>query len=164
MSQRGVELPGGAGGVPGYTATGAYVWDGDVQNIASATWTEWTADEEAYDFGGLHVSPGTAKFTIPAGRAVAAPGTPYLFMAMFSFQASVTGVRGVRIKYNGSVYAMQRGLPGDAALVVSVICSTIINVVVTDVITAECWQNSGLGLNSDTAEVGNYFSCQRLQE
>lgn len=140
---------------------GARVYNTGSQTITTATWTALTLNSERFDTDAFHsTSANTERFTIPSGL-----GGKYLINANIGFAANTTGQRGVRLRLNDATTLAQdlRETMSDGALGTRMAISCVYELVATDYIEVEVWQDSGGDLSSEVAANATpEFSIMRL--
>lgn len=126
------------------------------QSISDSTYTAATFDLEFFDTDSFHnTSTNTSRITIPSGK-----GGKYLFVATADFTASSTGIRQIGFWKNGSIQRGQVAVSATSAGESKVTVTGIYDLVATDYVEFNVYQNSGQVRNllSD----GTIFSCQYL--
>lgn len=136
------------------------VYKSATQSIPDSTWTELTFDTEAFDTNSMH---STSSNT---GRINGRYAGVYICIAnvKFASDGAGTGVRGIRIKLNGTVVAEsseEQVGTGDIFLNMS----TTVNMTTgaSDYVTLEVYQTSGGALNVGSGleytnfQLGNLF-------
>lgn len=126
----------------GTTAAGCYLQKSAAQTISNTTFTSLTWDTETIDTDAFHSTvTNTDRITIPAGK-----GGKYLVHCMIIFAFNATNTRQLEIKKNGTTVSNNIGGASHSNNA-PVFCTTILDLVAGDYITAEAWQNSGGNLN-----------------
>ena len=164
-----------AGGVLYFTATGAATFmPFDVgsgaaafvgcsltrtgaQTLTTATITNITFGNEDFDTDGFHsTSSNTDRITIPSGK-----DGKYLVTFTIVYAPNSTGLRGGFIGKNGSTTYYPVALPTTSATW-RASGSIILNLVATDYITLQGYQDSGGNLDVFGGADGTRFACQYL--
>lgn len=120
----------------------ARVYNSGAISAANNAFTTLTFDSERQDVGGLHsTSSNTGRFTIVD------PGF-YFIGATFQFTGNGTGFRFGRLLLNGATSICSApGDPVNGVLAGYVNISTCYQLVATDYVEVQGWQNSGGALN-----------------
>ena len=135
-----------AGGVPSWaTPSGAaFVGcritqaSGTSQTIANNTSTDLTFDSETYDTDGFHDNvTNNARITIPAGK-----GGKYLINGHMEWTSAASGIRNVYIFKNGTSTIASTTLTAQGSDF-NLEVNTTADLVATDYITLQVYQNSG---------------------
>ena len=141
----------------GASFVGANVYKNVTQSIANATWTTITFDSENFDTDSFHsTSTNTSRMTIPSGK-----NGKYLVTANLSFPTNTTGMRASMIRKNGADYAKGTWI-GAFNEAVGLIATQIIDLVATDYVEMQVYQDSGGSLNIQYESVSSQFSITYL--
>jgi len=141
-----------AGGVPtwatpasGTTFSGVSLYKSANQSLTSGAGTNATFDTELFDTDAFHsTSSNTDRITIPTGK-----NGYYLLTGRANFAASATGIRIGMIRKNAGATQLARHTrktvtaAADAVLTVN----TVVNLVATDYVVFECYQDGTGSLN-----------------
>jgi hypothetical protein len=125
----------------------AQLYHTSAQAIPNNTWTALLFGTELVDSAGAHdTSTNTSRYT-----AVYA-GT-YLVHGRYTYAASATGFRGVRLAKNGTSldYTLSYGGTPTASLTQSVQTQGLVVLAVGDYVEVQVMQTSGGNLNTDTS-------------
>jgi len=129
------------------------------QSISNATNTFITWDTESYDTDGFHsTSSNTSRITIPTGK-----GGKYLFHWTWNLGNNATGYRGIDLIKNGStnLNASTLQVPQPTTGYNGGTASTICELVATDYVEIQFYQNSGGNLNWNSG-TDTVFGCVYL--
>jgi hypothetical protein len=151
----------GASGAAGFVGCSIHNSSGTDQSINSGTWTTLTFNSEVFDTDGFHsTSSNTSRITIPSGK-----GGKYLFTAKWHLQGNATGSdRLGAFKLNGnSIGAFRYATPTSGGSI-GWNASVILDLVATDYVEIEIYQNAGTNLDAfgGTPPSYNYLQCQYL--
>lgn len=147
-----------AAGVPSWAASGAAAFAGArvtntaVQSLTTATWTSLTFDTERFDTDAFHsTATNTSRITIPAGK-----GGTYMIGGIVGFAGSGVGTRNVRLYLNNTTRIADIGHPPHATAAAQRFgLTTIYDLVATDYVELQAYQDTGAALN--TATTGEAF-------
>ena len=123
---------------------GASIYNSESQSISNTTYTTLTFDSEVFDTDTFHdTATNNSRITIPSGK-----NGKYLIVAKFHFAGNATGTdRLGGIKKNGTSVGLFRGINGNSSSV-GWNASVILDLVATDYIELEVYQDSGGSLNA----------------
>jgi len=123
---------------------GASIYNNASQAISNTTWTTLNFNSEVFDTDTFHdTSTNNSRITIPSGK-----NGKYLITAKWHFQGNASGSdRLGAIKKNGTAIGSYRGINGNASSV-GWGASVILDLVATDYIELEVYQDSGGNLNA----------------
>jgi hypothetical protein len=149
----------GAAAASGFV--GASIYNSASQSISNTTYTILTFDSEVFDTDSFHdTATNNSRITIPSGK-----GGKYLIVAKFHFAGNATGTNRLGgIVKNGTNVGLFRGINGNSSSV-GWNASVILNLVATDYIELEVYQDSGGSLNAIGGSVPpeyNYLQVQYL--
>jgi len=123
---------------------GASIYNSESQSISNTTYTTLTFDSEVFDTDTFHdTATNNSRITIPSGK-----NGKYLIVAKFHFAGNATGTNRLGgIKKNGTSVGLFRGINGNSSSV-GWNASVILDLVATDYIELEVYQDSGGSLNA----------------
>jgi hypothetical protein len=123
---------------------GASIYNNASQAISNTTWTTLNFNSEVFDTDTFHdTSTNNSRITIPSGK-----NGKYLITAKWHFQGNASGSdRLGAFKKNGTAIGSYRGINGNASSV-GWGASVILDLVATDYIELEVYQDSGGNLNA----------------
>ena len=139
---------------------GASIYNSGSQSISNTTWTTLNFNSEVFDTDTFHdTASNNSRITIPSGK-----NGKYLIVAKWHFQGNASGSdRLGGIKKNGTNIGTYRGINGNASSV-GWGASVILDLVATDYIEVEVYQDSGGNLNAfgGSAPEYNFLQVQFL--
>jgi hypothetical protein len=139
---------------------GASIYNNASQSISNTTWTTLNFNSEVFDTDTFHdTASNNSRITIPSGK-----NGKYLIVAKWHFQGNASGSdRLGGIKKNGTNIGTYRGINGNASSV-GWGASVILDLVATDYIELEVYQDSGGNLNAfgGSAPEYNFLQVQFL--
>lgn len=140
---------------------GASIYNNASQSISNTTYTILTFNSEVFDTDSFHdTATNNSRITIPSGK-----GGKYLIVAKFHFAGNATGTNRLGgIVKNGTNVGLFRGINGNSSSV-GWNASVILDLVATDYIELEVYQDSGGSLNAIGGSVPpeyNYLQVQYL--
>lgn len=117
------------------------------QSINSATWTAVTFDAEDFDTDAFHsTSTNTSRITVPSGL-----GGKYLFNGVIGFASNANGDRSIRLIKNGTTtYPVAANDAGGIGVTQNF--NLILDLVATDYVEIQAWQNSGTSATQATTD------------
>ncbi len=123
---------------------GASIYNNASQAINTATFTTLNFNSEVFDTDSFHsTSSNTSRITIPSGK-----NGKYLIVAKWHFQGNASGSERLGgFKKNGTSIGAYRGISGNSSSV-GWGASVILDLVATDYIELEVYQDSGTTLNA----------------
>lgn len=125
---------------------GVRAYAGATTSINNTTWTSIALNSERFDTSSFHDNASNnSRLTVPTGL-----GGTYLIGGNGAFAASATGERGMRIWLNGTtrIHDEMRTAVADVALPTRLTAVTLYQLVATDYVELQLWQDSGGALNS----------------
>lgn len=130
---------------------GVHAYHDTTQSINDSTWTALNFNQERFDYAAApfhDLVTNNSRLTVPAGF-----GGRYLIGGMAQLAANATGLRMARIIKNGATVISHGGSFGTSASVGARVlpASTIVDLIATDYVELQVWQNSGGALNSENA-------------
>lgn len=131
--------PAAAGGF-----VGASIYNNASQSIGNATYTILNFNSEVFDTDTFHdTATNNSRITIPSGK-----NGKYLIVAKFHFAGNASGTNRLGgIVKNGTNVGLFRGITGNSSSV-GWNASVILDLVATDYIELEVYQDSGGNLNA----------------
>lgn len=143
----------------GIADSGARVTHSTTQSTTSGAWPAAIFDTEDYDTDAYHDTvTNNSRFTIPAGL-----DGKFLIGGVVAFANNTTGTRGARIVENGGAGGTHLEVLQDAtqgSLITAIAFSTIKDLVATDYVEMDIFQDSGGALDTDNTYLN--FWIQRL--
>jgi hypothetical protein len=132
------------GAAAGGGFVGASIYNSASQSISNTTWTTLNFNSESFDTDTFHdTATNNSRITIPSGK-----NGKYLIVAKWHLQGNASGSdRLGGIKKNGTNIGTYRGINGNASSV-GWGASVILDLVATDYIELEVYQDSGGNLNA----------------
>jgi hypothetical protein len=123
---------------------GASIYNNASQAISNTTWTTLNFNSEVFDTDTFHdTASNNSRITIPSGK-----NGKYLIVAKWHFQGNASGSdRLGAFKKNGTAIGSYRGINGNSSSV-GWGASVILDLVATDYIELEVYQDSGGNLNA----------------
>ena len=122
---------------PAYVGVG--VRNAGTQSINDVTSTELTFNTEDWDTDAFHdTGSNTERLTVPAGKA-----GKYLIEASTWWASNSTGFRWMAIRKNGAAFVARDQLDTGSGSQTSSTTKAVVDLVATDYITIEVYQNSG---------------------
>ena len=133
-----------AGGIPSWASAGSAfagvsLYKSAAQSFSTGSGTNVTFDTELFDTDGFHsTATNTDRITIPAGK-----GGYYLLTARGIWTASSTGQRISTIRKNAGATQLARYVINNqtASAEATVLVQTVANLVATDFVVFECYQD-----------------------
>lgn len=127
----------------GSTFVGCSLYKSANVSIANATDTTVTFNSENYDTDGFHdTTTNSERITIPAGK-----GGKYLITAKITYASNTTGIRGIYLYKNAAVFLTYNSGNLQVSGECNVLLSYVVNLVATDYVYFQTYQNSGGALN-----------------
>lgn len=132
-----------AGAAPsGATFSGVSLYKSGNQSFSSGSGANITFDTELYDTDGFHsTATNTDRITIPSGK-----DGYYLLQSRYLFDGNATGMRIGMIRKNVAATQIARFIMGGNSTDGTMTVSTIVNLVATDYVVMEWYQDSGTPL------------------
>jgi hypothetical protein len=125
------------------TFVGCSLYKSANASITNATDTTVTFNSENYDTDGFHDTATNAeRITIPAGK-----GGKYLITAKITYASSTTGIRGIYLYKNAAVFLTYNSGNLQVSGECNVLLSYVVNLVATDYVYYQTYQNSVGALN-----------------
>lgn len=141
-----IQVTSGIAGGIGFA--GARAYHSADQSISNATWTSTALNSERFDTDSFHdTSTNNSRMTIPAGKA-----GKYLVGGVIEWLANGTGERFGRLLLNGTTIIAHAGsIRPTGTFNTRIVIATVYDLAVGDYVELQGWQDSGAGLNVNSA-------------